>query len=412
VNILFVADDLYPGFGGQAKATEGHIEALLARGHAVRVLAGAEPRPSRPPEGVVVERLPSWRLGASQTRFAHPLAARIRPHVRWADVVHANTPAALTAVVARMARRRGVPVVMGVHTQLETSTLQAPLVGPLVARLLTGWYRYLFGLADLLVAPTPYAARLVTPFTDREPVPVSNGIDLSAWDGVAPAPAGAAGRRLAYVGRLSPEKRPLDLLPLMHELPADYHLTVVGHGPLEAEMRQAVARRGLQDRVALLGFVDEREKLALLGASEAFLMPSPAELQSIATLEAMASGAAVVAWGYASSAVPSLVEEAAGGVVVPPGDPKGQAAAILGLLEDEAALAAARANARAYARTHDVALSAARLEELYAGLVAARRAEAAGARGAAAGRRGEAGGDGRDRRPARRPLPRGEGART
>src|SRR5690606_34292457 len=120
----------------------------------------------------------------------------------------------------------------------------------------------------------------------------------------------------------------------------------------------------------------------------------------------------VVAWGYASSAVPSLVEEAAGGVVVPPGDPKGQAAAILGLLEDEAALAAARANARAYARTHDVALSAARLEELYAGLVAARRAEAAGARGAAAGRRGEAGGDGRGRRPARRPLPRGEGART
>src|SRR5690606_30472089 len=138
----------------------------------------------------------------------------------------------------------------------------------------------------------------------------------------------------------------------------------------------------------------------------------PAELQSIATLEAMASGAAVVAWGYASSAVPSLVEEAAGGVVVPPGDPKGQAAAILGLMEEQAALAAARANARACARTHAAARSAARLEELYAGLVAARRAEAAGARGAAAGRRGEGAGDGRDRRPARRPLPRGEGAGT
>lgn len=376
MNILFVADDLYPGFGGQAKATEGHIEALLARGHAVRVLAGAEPRPSRPPEGVVVERLPSWRLGASQTRFAHPLAARIRPHVRWADVVHANTPAALTAVVARMARRRGVPVVMGVHTQLETSTLQAPLVGPLVARLLTGWYRYLFGLADLLVAPTPYAARLVTPFTDREPVPVSNGIDLSAWDGVAPAPAGAAGRRLAYVGRLSPEKRPLDLLPLMHELPADYHLTVVGHGPLEAEMRQAVARRGLQDRVALLGFVDEREKLALLGASEAFLMPSPAELQSIATLEAMACGCAVAAVGHASSAVPTLVRDGDAGLVLPPDDPAAQAAAVTALLEEPERLARLQANARAYAEQHSVERSAERLEELYREVIAAHAARA------------------------------------
>src|SRR5690606_2474932 len=248
-------------------------------------------------------------LGAAQTRFAHPVLSRIAPHVRWADVVHANTPAALTAAVALLARRRGVPVVMGVHAQLETSTLQAPLVGAAVERFLTGWYRYLFGLADLLVTPTPYAARMVTHFTEREPVAVSNGIDLSAWEGRSPRTSEDGVRRLAFVGRLSPEKRPLDLLPLMHELPERYRLTVAGHGPLEAEMRQAVARRKLEDRVELLGFVGEREKLDLLGSTEAFLMPSPAELQSIATLEAMASGAAVVAWGYASSAVPSLVQE-------------------------------------------------------------------------------------------------------
>jgi len=413
VRILFVADDVYPGFGGQAKATEGHIEALLARGHEVRVLAGAEPRPTEPPEGVVVERLPSWRLGSAQTRFAHPLVSRIDPLVRWADVVHANTPAALTGVVAHVARRRGVPVVMGVHAQLETSTLQAPLIGRTVGTLLRVWYRYLFGLADLLVTPTPYAARFVTDFTHREPVAVSNGIDLSAWEGLEPSPSGGGTRRLAFVGRLSPEKRPLDLLPLMHELPPHYKLTVAGHGPLDAEMREAIERRGLTGRVEMLGFVSEREKLELLSATEVFLMPSPAELQSIATLEAMASGAAVVAWGYASSAVPSLVHEAQGGLVVPPGDPRHQAEAILSLMEDEAALERARANAHAYARTHDVALSAERLEELYAGLVSAarqrrgqrvaalrakRRAERAAARGASSGANGR--------------LPQGEGART
>lgn len=375
MKILFVADDVYPGFGGQARSTEGHVAALARLGHEVRVLAGAEPRPTQAPAGVLVDRLPSWRLGAAQTRFAHPLVSRIARHVAWADVVHANTPAALTAVAAHLARRRRVPVVMGVHTQLETSTLHAPLVGPVVARLLTTWYRYLFGLADQLVTPTPYAAKLVTPFTDREPVPVSNGIDLA---GIRRSTAAEESRqtgvrRLAFVGRLSPEKRPLDLLPLMHELPEHYHLTIAGHGPLAGEMEAAIDRRGLAGRVTLAGFVSEDEKLELLARTQAFLMPSPAELQSIATLEALASGAPVFAWDYRSSAVPSLVREAGAGGVVRPGDPRAQAGAILSLLEDPAALAAASSKARAYGRSHDVGLSAARLEQLYAGLISARR---------------------------------------
>lgn len=364
------------------------MAALASLGHEVRALAGSEPRPSRPPAGVTVDRLPSWRLGAAQTRFAHPIVGRIARHVAWADVVHANTPAALTAVAAHLARRRRVPVVMGVHTQLETSTLQAPLVGPAVARLLTTWYRYLFGLADLLVTPTPYAAKLVTPFTDREPVPVSNGIDLTGIRGREARGETTAGavRRLAFVGRLSPEKRPLDLLPLMHELPESYHLTIAGHGPLAGEMREAIPRRGLGERVALVGFLSESEKLDLLSRTEAFLMPSPAELQSIATLEALASGAAVFAWDYASSAVPSLVRESGAGSAVRPGDPRAQAAAIVQLLEDEEALAAASERARAYGRSHDVRLSAERLEQLYAGLISAKQAVARRSRSVRAAR--------------------------
>lgn len=399
MKILFVADDMYPGFGGQARATEGHVAALADLGHQVRVIAGSEPRPTQAPNGVLVERLPSWRLGAAQTRFAHPIVGRIARHVRWADVVHANTPAALTAVTAYLARRRRVPVVMGVHTQLETSTLQAPLVGPVVERLLTVWYRYLFGLAEELVAPTPYAAKLVTTFTDREPLAVSNGIVLNGLPRSREHRAGKDGlRHLAFVGRLSPEKRPLDLLPLLHQLPENYHLTVAGHGPLEAEMREAVSRRGLSSRVTLAGFVSEEQKRELLSRSDAFLMPSPAELQSIATLEAMAAGAAVFAWGYASSAVPSLVDESGAGAVVPPGDPKAQASAIRNLLEDEQALAQASANAAAYGASHDVRRSALRLEEIYAGLVARKRATAGAPRST--------------KTPASRALSRREEART
>lgn len=373
MRILFIADDIYPGFGGQARASEGHIAALLRRGHEVRVIGGREARPTEPPPGVLVERLPAWQLGSAQTRFAHPLFSTIAPHVSWADVIQANTPAATTAAATLIAKRRGVPVVMGVHTQLETSTLQAPLIGPPLARLLATWYRMLFGAADLLVAPTRFAAELARQFYDGRIEVVSNGLDLSAVIGTAeakPAEAPEGTRLLSYVGRLSPEKRPLDLLAMLAELPDNVRLAIAGDGPLERAMRESIERLGLGDRVDLLGFVSEDQKRALLARTDLFVMPSPAELQSIATLEALATGTAVAAVGYGSSAVPQLVTEAGGGIVLPPGDARLQAAAVAALLEDEEALQRAKANGAAYAAGHDVAKSAERLEGLYAELLA------------------------------------------
>ena len=214
MRILFIADDIYPGFGGQARASEGHIAALLARGHELRVIGGNEPNPSQAPPGVTVERLPAWRLGAAQTRFAHPLFSRIAPHVAWSDVIHANTPTAANAAATIIAKRRGVPVVMGVHTQLETSTLQAPLIGPPLAWLLATWYRMLFGQADLLTAPTRFAADLARQFYTGRIEVVSNGLDLGAALSPKRESAADGTRLLSYVGRLSPEKRPLDLLDL------------------------------------------------------------------------------------------------------------------------------------------------------------------------------------------------------
>lgn len=369
MRILFIADDLYPGFGGQARATEGHIRALAERGHELVALAGSEKDPTEPPPGVRVVRLPSWRLGDSQTRFAHPIFSRIWPLVAWADVIHANTPAATTAAATLIARMLKVPVVMGVHTQLETSTLQVPLLGPLVKRLLTTWYRMLFGAADALTTPTAFAAGTARVFSSGRIEVVSNGLALGNWLALDPRKSRGDVRRLTYVGRLSPEKRPQDLLDLAAALPADYHLSICGEGPLESQLRQAVTAGRLADKVRLVGYLSEADKRELLRDTELFVMPSPAELQSIATLEAMAAGCAVAAVGYDSSAVPQLVTEARAGIVLKVADYVAQAQQVVALMDDRAALAAAQANARQYAGTHDVDASAKHLEDLYSDLL-------------------------------------------
>jgi glycosyltransferase involved in cell wall biosynthesis len=198
---------------------------------------------------------------------------------------------------------------------------------------------------------------------------VSNGLSLSHWLTLDPRKSRGTVRRLAYVGRLSPEKRPQDLIDLAEALPDGYRISVCGEGPLEQQMQGAITARGLADKVELLGFLSEDHKRRLLCTTELFIMPSPAELQSIATLEAMAAGCAVAAVGYDSSAVPRLVSEAAAGIVLTVADSARQAAQVVELMDDEAALATAQANARAYASTHDVATSAAHLEELYLDLL-------------------------------------------
>ena len=216
MRIAFVADDLYSGFGGQAAATEGHIEALLELGHEVRVLAGAEKSPTEAPPGVHLDRLPAWRPGDKQTQLALLRPRKVNELLDWAEVAQVNTPTPLALLTLRLARRRGVPTVMGFHTQEESMTLHFDKLRPLVAAGLRSWYSFLYRRPDCLAVPTEFAARLARGYTPRPVHVVSNGIRLPEKDPGGPGRAAKlrdgllSGKRflLVYLSRLSDEKRP------------------------------------------------------------------------------------------------------------------------------------------------------------------------------------------------------------
>ncbi len=381
MRVAFVADDLYPGYGGQAAATEGHIEALLARGHEVRALAGTEKSPAGPPPGVRVTRLPAWRPGGKQTQLALPRRSAIAEMVTWAEVLQVNTPTPLALRALQAVRRADVPAVMGFHTQEESMTLHFERLRPLVSRVLHAWYTFLYRHPDCLVAPTPFAARLAASYTSRPVHVVSNGLRLPHRDpGSRERAANLRGRHLAgdkfllaHVGRLSHEKRPLDLLDIAAALAArrrDFRLLISGAGPLRQPLERRRKELGLEEVVSFLGYVPETEKQDLLEASDLFLMPSPTELQSIATLEAMARGCAVIALRSATSAVCDMVRQAGCGLCYEADDLERAARAVDGLLQDPERLRRLQRNAGRTARAHDVHESGRRLEEIYASLLA------------------------------------------
>jgi glycosyltransferase involved in cell wall biosynthesis len=131
---------------------------------------------------------------------------------------------------------------------------------------------------------------------------IHNGIDLEAWrPGSAVGPESGdseTGRyQVSFVGRLSPEKCPLDFVRTaqkLHLSGAPFSFIVAGTGRLLDEMRELVARVGLSSRFSFLGYVDQERLVRLYREVDAILLTSRDEGLPMAVLEAMAMGVNVV----------------------------------------------------------------------------------------------------------------------
>jgi len=126
------------------------------------------------------------------------------------------------------------------------------------------------------------------------------------------------GVRFLYVGRLIPQKRPVELIrafeAVAHEVPAAT-LTVVGQGELEPEVREASA---LVPRVRYIGFSEGDELASLYADADVLVLPALREVWGLVVNEALGHGLFVIATDQVGSAYDLLGEES--GIMVPAGD--------------------------------------------------------------------------------------------
>jgi glycosyltransferase involved in cell wall biosynthesis len=126
---------------------------------------------------------------------------------------------------------------------------------------------------------------------------IPNGVDIATF---APGPSDykehiGAAVLSAYIGRVDPEKNVKEFLKAFHKLdpPFDHKAIVVGNG-----MDLAQLRRKYRDdpRIIFTGYIGElRERIRILRAADIFVLPSSIEGLSLAMLEAMAAGTAIIA---------------------------------------------------------------------------------------------------------------------
>lgn len=170
---------------------------------------------------------------------------------------------------------------------------------------------------------------------------------------------------VGIVARLRPEKNHELLLQATARLVADKRevtVCAVGDGPRRAYLERLAKEFGVADRLVWAG--ERRTAGRLVTAFDIAVLCSAWEGLPLAALEAMAAGVPLIA--TAVGGLPDLLADGAG-LLVPPGDAEGLAAAIATLhaAPDTAARIAAAGRRRAHDR-HDPASTLATLDKMYA----------------------------------------------
>jgi glycosyltransferase involved in cell wall biosynthesis len=269
-------------------------------------------------------------------------AAIFRSELDRLDAVWIFGPHPLADRFARIARRHGTPLVLGVR-QDYPSYIGNRLPGPLwawavpVAHALERSFRRL----ARSVPTVALGAEIASNFAGGAPV-LTTGFSLLRGDELVAEEEALAKRwngalRVLSVGRLDPEKNPmllLEIAELLHRREPRWSLAIAGDGPLYEALERRVAERALGDAVELLGYVPNGPELwAEYRRSHAFLHVSLTEGLPQVLFEAQGAGIPVVATDVGG--VSAAVGEGESALLVPPDNAVAAANALARLAEDE-----------------------------------------------------------------------------
>ena len=295
---------------------------LLDQGHDVLVLGPTIDEPLDRPgrflavPSVPIPSRPEYRISTGFPAAVRREVERFAPHV-----VHIATPDVLGHKALSWARDLGIPVVSTYHTHFA-SYLDYYRLG-LAEGLLWAALRRFYNRCDEVYVPTPTMRDALLSHGITSTIRLwPRGIELDRFTAEARSAdwrqshgVGADDVVVSFVSRLVKEKGLDVFAAVVRQLQAEglpVQPLIVGNGP---------ERESLQDELpsaVFTGHLSGAELATAYASSDIFLFPSDTETFGNVTLEAMASGVAVVAADAAGTA--SLIENGRTGLLCPPRD--------------------------------------------------------------------------------------------
>lgn len=336
MRVAMVTETYPPEINGVAMTMGRIVAGLQARGHALQLIRPRQHAADHPADqplfqevlqrGMPIPRYDALKLGLPARRALLRLWATRRP-----DIVHVVTEGPLGWSALAAASKLKLPVATDFHTNFHSYSAHYG-VGWLKAPI-TAYLRKFHNKALRTLVPTESLRQELLALGFRNLQVVARGVDTALFNPSRRNPAlrdqwgASADDPVAlYVGRLAPEKNlPLALraCALMRELQPRLRLVMVGDGPERARIERE------NPGVRFAGMRTGEDLAAHYASADIFLFPSLTETYGNVTVEAMASGLAVLAYDYAAAR--QHIRSGENGLLVAPGaaDDYVQAAAAL-----------------------------------------------------------------------------------
>lgn len=391
---ILIASDLYwPVINGVSTFARSLASGLAARGHEVMVIAPSQNGKKYIEQDgnytiartstVVFPFYQNYRISLYPYSEVKKIIREFNP-----DVIHTQSFLMIGQAVVRYGQKYGIPVVSTNHAMpenlMDNLKMLAPVSRPI--KFVLNKYIVRFNLqTDYFTMPTQSAINMFDLSHNKYNVPieaVSNGIDLSMFTVGKPSKEVMKKLKIpvdkpiiTFLGRVDAEKHVSVLVKAFAKVlnKKDARLLIVGSGTDVDNLMMLTNKLGIQDKVIFTGRVSDEEKVEIYKAGTVFCMPSPAELQSIVMLEAMASGQPVVA--VDAGPLKELCQDGRNGFLCKPDDEDEIAKALTKIISDPKLHEKMSKESIAIAGTHDLKKTLERFEQIYTSLVNIRKSE-------------------------------------
>ena len=267
------------------------------------------------------------------TMLSPAMISKLRSISRNYDIVHVHHPDPMACLALYLSGHKGKVVLHG-HSDIIKQKKLLQLYRPL--------QHWLLKRADVIVGTSPVYLKASPWLKDVQDKTVCLPIGIVPLDvdyeGAAKLREEYKGKKIIFsLGRLVPYKGYKYLIDSARHLDDSYVILIGGGGPLKGNLKEQIEASGFQDKVKLLGFLEDSEVSAYFGACDLFCMSSvyATEAFGIVQIEAMSAGKPVVATKIPGSGVSWVNAHKESGLNVEPKDSEALADAFMHILESE-----------------------------------------------------------------------------
>ena len=381
MRILFATESYYPNIDGGAIAQHNLVLELKKRGHEICVIAPGYSHKSiiEKEDGITIYRTKGVKLPLYMKGRYHfslfpifqikKIIKKFKP-----DIVDICSPYPIGISTYICARKQNIPVVGSIHILPENMITPFHKLKNLkkIKNYFWRFLTYFFNLVDWTTIPTKTGAEIYKKKGLKTNItPISNGLKTEIFN---PSNDGEYLRKkfvlpdkniVLCTGRINEEKN-LDVL--IKAIPqvikkVDAHFLIVGSGgDYKQKLINLTRQLNVDNNTTFTDFLDWDDYPNIYAIADLFTMPSEAELQSIVTMEAVASGLPIVVVN--KGALPELASMN-NGLIFEPKNSKQMAECIVRILTDEKLKKTMGANSLRLIKEHSMESVAVKFEETY-----------------------------------------------